>query len=545
MAGWLFDIQGLKSVLPGWVTVKANTAFAFILCGGALALNPFKKHSRSIRAAAVSCAVLAGFIGAATLVEYAGSLNPGLDQMLFTESATAVQTSHPGRMSPMTAINFTLIGASYALLLFKTRSAVITGQVLACLTMLIALVAIIGYLYSIHELYGSSSYTSIALPTAVTFLVLGAGVIHVTPDRGIMATATGGGPGGIIIRRLIPAAVIIPAFLGWLSFMGGALTYYSMGFGLVLFSVSNIALLSVLILWSARTINREFAVKVRAQAEMARVRERTEELEERVRERTSELAIALGAADAANRAKTDFLANMSHELRTPLNSIIGFAEILQDGLYGGLNEKQLSYLDFIDTSSRHLLDLINDILDLSKVEAGKMEMHTEVLNLGDAVRMTMSMLKEKAFAHGIELSMEAVPNKGPAIEADARKIKQILFNLMSNAVKFTPDGGRVTVSVGPAPGEPDSVLAAVADTGIGIKPGEIQKLFSEFTQLESPLEKRYQGTGLGLALTKKLVELHGGKIWVESEYGKGSIFYFTMPVRAHAPYGTGQGGGAD
>jgi signal transduction histidine kinase len=275
-----------------------------------------------------------------------------------------------------------------------------------------------------------------------------------------------------------------------------------------------------------------------------KVRERTKKLEDANNElfilnqelemRREEAENAKFQAEAASKAKTDFLANMSHELRTPLNSILGFSEILQDRLFGEINEKQQEYVSYIHTSGKHLLNLINEILDLSKVESGKMELDPSRFPLKEALMASMIMLKEKAMRHGIKTDIDIEPDADIDIEADNRKLKQIMFNLLSNAVKFTPDGGSVAVRARKViEGELDYIEISIEDTGIGIKKEDMEKLFQPFSQLESPYEKKYEGTGLGLALTKKLVELHGGRIWCESEYGKGSKFTLMMPVRRH------------
>jgi len=259
------------------------------------------------------------------------------------------------------------------------------------------------------------------------------------------------------------------------------------------------------------------------------------EIEAGLKKAHEELMELASELERTTRVKSEFLANMSHELRTPLNAIIGFSEVLEDGLYGALNERQKTYALHIYNAGKHLLSLINDILDLSKVEAGKMEVEVSRFPIRAALDSSIVMLKEKALKHGLALSIEIDPEADIHIEADERKIKQILFNLMSNAVKFTPDGGRVTVRVRMAvfqneDGEQRMLEVSIEDTGIGIKEEDLPRLFGEFTQLhQSVLTKKFEGTGLGLALTKRLVELHHGSIGAESEYGKGSRFYFTLP----------------
>ncbi|HSE85068.1 MAG TPA: ATP-binding protein, partial [Candidatus Binatia bacterium] len=230
--------------------------------------------------------------------------------------------------------------------------------------------------------------------------------------------------------------------------------------------------------------------------------------------------------EAANRHKSEFLANMSHELRTPLNAIIGFSEVLGERMFGELNEKQAEYTEDILSSGRHLLSLINEILDLSKVEAGRMELELATFDLPLAIDNARTFVRERATKHGINLDVTVDERLGDFV-GDERKIKQILLNLLSNAVKFTPEGGRIGINARQADG---SVEISVSDTGIGIAPKDQPKVFEEFRQVGSDYTHKVEGTGLGLTLAKKFVELHGGKIWVESEVGKGSKFTFTLPT---------------
>jgi len=229
--------------------------------------------------------------------------------------------------------------------------------------------------------------------------------------------------------------------------------------------------------------------------------------------------------NVANRHKSEFLANMSHELRTPLNAIIGFSDVLAERMLGELNPKQAEYLDDIRSSGQHLLSLINDILDLSKVEAGRMELTLSDFSLRAALSNGVSMVRERAVSHGIRLDL--VVDEIDVISADERKVKQIVFNLLSNAIKFTPDGGTISV-IGGLDG--DHARVSVRDSGIGIATADQARIFEEFRQAAQRSDASAQGTGLGLTLTKAFVELHGGRIWVESEIGKGSTFSFTLPL---------------
>ena len=266
----------------------------------------------------------------------------------------------------------------------------------------------------------------------------------------------------------------------------------------------------------------------------AQLQESYSSLEQKVQERTQELATALSELDeksreleAASRHKSEFLANMSHELRTPLNAILGFSQVLREELFGEVNEKQAEYLDDILTSANHLLALINDILDLSKVEAGQVELEVAPFSLKEALERGIVMVRERATKDGVQVALTALPDVD-TVTGDERRIRQVIFNLLSNAVKFTPAGGAVDVSAARLNGE---LRVSVADTGPGIAVEDYERIFEEFQQTEAGVEQG-EGTGLGLALSKQLVELHGGRIWVDSKLGHGSTFVFTLPAGA-------------
>jgi len=314
-------------------------------------------------------------------------------------------------------------------------------------------------------------------------------------------------------------------------FAGGALalgmTHLVYAFGI--YSLLLSLPVSILIYYSYRLYVDKLEEKKRHMEDIQRM---NESLERKVRERTQELEILnykLKESNAelvrANNLKSEFLANMSHELRTPLNAIIGFSELLLDPGDATLNTDQREYVGDILSSGRHLLELINDILDLSKIEAGKMRLALDEFEIVSVVEEALATLRVEASRKGISLEATLDPSI-PAVVADRGKLKQILTNLLSNAVKFTPAGGRVTLSTDR---DGDSLRVRVADTGIGILPEDQERIFAAFVQVDGSYARKYQGTGLGLTLVKRFVEMHGGEISVTSEVGKGSAFTLHFP----------------
>jgi len=270
------------------------------------------------------------------------------------------------------------------------------------------------------------------------------------------------------------------------------------------------------------TTSEDITERKRAEEELKKYRLHLEEL---IQERTSELISAKERAEAADRLKSAFLATMSHELRTPLNSIIGFTGILLQGLVGPLNDEQKKQLNMVKTSANHLLSLINDVLDISKIEAGQLQVEHEPFDLPKSIRKIEHTVRPLAEKKHLTLNVIISPDIG-IIKSDMRRVEQILLNLLSNAIKFTEEGGITLMCTM----QNETVKINVEDTGIGIKTEDIDKIFRPFLQIDSGITRKYEGTGLGLSICKKLVRLLGGDIRVQSEYGKGSIFTFTIPA---------------
>lgn len=290
-------------------------------------------------------------------------------------------------------------------------------------------------------------------------------------------------------------------------------------------------------------------------AALEELRDLNASLETIVADRTRELSLKNLELERANRQKSEFLAMMSHELRTPLNAIIGFSELLNDGVVGDISQEQRSCIEDIFSQGQHLLSLINDILDLSKVEAGRMELELSVVDVSDLLHASLNFVKARAANHGIKLVIDLDPGLG-TIKADAKKLKQVLVNLLSNAVKFAYDGGEVRILARLVSNEgfqdalETEMLGALADgasstegflriaiedIGIGISKEEMNKLFKPFEQLDGSLSRKHEGSGLGLAIVKRLIELHNGAVTLASEVGQGSRFSVWIPLRQHTP----------
>jgi signal transduction histidine kinase/CheY-like chemotaxis protein len=551
IVGWYTGNTTLIQVMPQFVPMQYNTALGFVACGAGLVMLAIGR----VRAAAILGGLAAG-IGALTLFQYVTGVSLGIDELLMEHDIT-VKTSHPGRMAPNTATCFTLFGLA---LLVRPRRwppalrSVLT-VVLASLGFGLGVVAFSGYFASLETAYGWGNLTRMAVHTSAGFVTVTTGLLCFIWSRdvredswlpnwmpiplgiGILTAALclwqAMSAESARIQREYEDVTSVADLATLMLIVGGLL---AAAVALVAFLAQQSGRRARALAATNQTLYGEIAV--RREAERA-LEAHKESLEETVAERTRELESALVRAEEADKAKSAFLANMSHELRTPMNAIIGYSEMLMEEAEDVEQEDFIPDLQKINRAGKHLLALINDILDLSKIEAGKMELYVESFDVASMVHDVAATAESLAQRNGNALKTESPEGIGTA-RSDVTKLRQILFNLLSNAAKFTNDG-TVTLAVTRETGDGgDWLQFDVRDTGIGIPAEKLDTLFDEFTQADASTTREYGGTGLGLAITKRFCEMMGGSVSVTSEPGAGSTFFVRLPasIDVDTPAGT-------
>lgn len=489
LVGWQFNIEVFKRILPGLVAMNPMTAICFILSATAVLLLRIHPVAQPMRVIATMLALSVALIGGAVMSRYIWILPFWPDRLFFTEKLN-VAGQIPNVMAPNTALCFLLMGLALLLLDFQIKSKIRIAQFVSVIAALIALFAILGYVYDSYSLIGVAAFIPIALHTAVCFLLLATAVLASRPKNGIMFLYSNEEAAGFITRRLLVVAILMPAILGWLRIMGQNAGLYDNELGATLLVVATIFMLVLINSISGGILYRK-----------------EKEVE---------------------KAKDEFLGLATHQLQTPLTGVKLQLGVLQEGYYGKLLDEQLNAVNEADDANEREIRIVQDLLNVAHADSGRMVLKKAETNLKELVA---NIVKEQSSTITQRKQTVALHAKNVVVPVDAHRIRMAIENLLSNASKYTPDGGTLEVEVSETSNE---AKVRVSDTGVGIDKKDITKLFGKFTRLDNPLSQVRGGTGLGMYLVRKIVDLHGGSIDVQSEVGKGSTFTIILPKEAVA-----------
>jgi signal transduction histidine kinase len=518
LAGWATDFHVLLVAAPDGIAMIPATAVCFLLAAASLALAERAAESDITRWAQQLVAVIVGLAAVIEFLEYWYESNFGIDLLLFRDSVLAAPWRPAGRIAVNSSAALLLMALGLLSVSHDIKKRDLRSQLFASAGLMIAVIALLGYVFGVRGLYAFSDSSGMALVTDVCFLVLGIGVLFAHRERGLSALLVDHGAAGVMTRRLLPAAMVLPVLLSLLRLLGQRAGMYDTEFGMTLFAGASILSFLAVVVWAARVLrdmdtDRSALIlreqQARSAAERARIEAETARTE----------------AERANAIKTDFLAVMSHELRTPLTAIMGYEELLSDGITGPVTDEQKQQLGRINASAHHLLGLIDEILTFARVDVGREKIRLDKISMNTAIAEAAALVEPMAAAKSLRF---VVVNlfEDQTITTDRTKFKQMLVNLLSNAIKFTDQGEvRLTAAI-----RGDAAELCISDTGIGIDTSHLEAIFEPFWQVEQGATRKAGGTGLGLSVTRKLARLLGGDVTVKTGVGKGSTFTLTLPL---------------
>ena len=634
-AGWAFGIDALTRLHPGWVTMKANTALSLLLAGAAVAVLRDEDCTGLKQRFAQCCGVVIALVGALTLCEIFGGWDFGIDQALFRETLAGAGRSFPGRMGPVSAMIFMLLGSAILLLDVRTGRGMWPAQFCAAAVAALTFLVFLGYFYNVEMPPAFEPYISIALHTVIAFLLLCAALLFARPARGFVAIFLVENTGGVIARRMLPTALLVPALLGWLFALGREHGYYGRGVSVALLAASITVIFTGMVWWIARALARADAQRRDAQGALLESERRKSSIldgaldaiitmdhtgkvvdfnpaaegtfgfrraeivgqpmaeriiPERLRARHYEglanylatgqgpvlgrrievparhadgheffvelsinrisgiepamftatlrditqpraaaaaLAQAKEEAEAASRAKDEFLAALSHELRTPLTPVLMLAAEMEQS--ADLPEAVRRDFALIRKNVELEARIIDDLLDITRITRGKLALRFETVEVHGLIEHALVILrsdrKDKRIA--IALDLAAAEHH---VGGDAVRLQQVFWNVLKNAIKFTPEGGRIAIR---SWNENGHLRVATTDTGLGITAEDMSRIFTAFTQGREAAAPRFGGLGLGLSISALLVREHRGRIWAESAgRNEGSTFHLELPLAA-------------